>query len=623
MAKAATAYENYLKFKGSDLETAYKLAGLMERLGDYPEAAYYYNKVANTRIKKTSGLDLFPRARFDHGRMLKAQGNYSEAHRTFEKVQSEYKAYNRAAVLEEVEQQVIGCLQAMELYQFPEQVSVLPITKAYSFGFPVHFGKRLLLLHNASYGWEMEKLTAVGPAEPLWITGAVGDSVLVDLDTLNNALPCDCEASNPLWDETGKLLYFTYCTRQQEKKAPEGKPAARINCKIATLKMVEGKGFEELTDLPEKINVDGAIATHPFLARQKNGSIVLYFASDRPGGFGGLDIWSSIYDPSTGLWSRAVNAGRNINSPFEEITPFYEVQTGNIYFSSDRRTGSGGFDIYRSVRGDQATVLPPPFNSPANDFYYMLESDGTGYLTSTRLHPEKRALGGYRQVFRFQGEDPLIPVRISALKSTNHKVLKNTVVTLYGLEPETGETYLFSTDTIKERKSITLQLPPDQTFKMIVQGPGFFKHSDLLSTLGLTPSLLVDKEFILRKIPTEAVVMENVYFEFGKAELSTDSKPVIDQTLLKLMQQEPDVLIEIEAHTDSVGSDEDNLQLSQWRAESVLQYLVSKGIEASRLTAIGYGETRPVAPNSMPDGSDNSEGRQKNRRTVFRITGER
>jgi len=117
------------------------------------------------------------------------------------------------------------------------------------------------------------------------------------------------------------------------------------------------------------------------------------------------------------------------------------------------------------------------------------------------------------------------------------------------------------------------------------------------------------------------IVLENIYYEFNSAELSERSRNVLDTTLLVLLKEAPEFIVEIGAHTDSIGEIDYNRQLSQQRADNVVSYLISKGISSGKLVAKGYGEESPVAPNTLPDGSDNPAGREMNRRTEFRILG--
>ncbi|HPG74362.1 MAG TPA: OmpA family protein, partial [Bacteroidales bacterium] len=142
------------------------------------------------------------------------------------------------------------------------------------------------------------------------------------------------------------------------------------------------------------------------------------------------------------------------------------------------------------------------------------------------------------------------------------------------------------------------------------------------TTKNITQSdTLVLDAILVNTIPTQPFIVNNIYYEFGMSRLTDKAKITIDRTIYSLMSKYPKIVVEIRSHTDSVASDEFNLKLSQDRAQSVVNYLIGKGISSDRLVAKGYGESFPIAPNSHPDGSDNPDGRAKNRRTEFRIIG--
>ena len=129
-------------------------------------------------------------------------------------------------------------------------------------------------------------------------------------------------------------------------------------------------------------------------------------------------------------------------------------------------------------------------------------------------------------------------------------------------------------------------------------------------------------DFNLNEITESAFQLENIYYEYGKADLTEEAFQSMDTTILKILLQNPEIIVEIGAHTDSKGSEGYNQNLSQRRAESVVKYLRRKGIDKNRLKAKGYGESQPIAPNTKPDGADNPEGRALNRRTEFKVIGE-
>jgi outer membrane protein OmpA-like peptidoglycan-associated protein len=162
---------------------------------------------------------------------------------------------------------------------------------------------------------------------------------------------------------------------------------------------------------------------------------------------------------------------------------------------------------------------------------------------------------------------------------------------------------------------------PNREYRVSMKKEGFLSVSKEISTIGITQSGKVNTELRVKEAPLEAMALQNIYYDYSKATLTEAAKTAIDTTLLIIMQNNPELVIELSSHTDHIGKDEDNMVLSQARAESVVQYLISNGINPKLLHPRGFGETKPIAPNQNPDGSDNPDGRQLNRRTEFRIIG--
>lgn len=161
---------------------------------------------------------------------------------------------------------------------------------------------------------------------------------------------------------------------------------------------------------------------------------------------------------------------------------------------------------------------------------------------------------------------------------------------------------------------------PKNTYHIKAYSQGYYPVDTLINTDTLTHSDTFNYVLHLQPMPKDTpIVIKNIFFRFNEDELTADSKKVLDTTLLKYMQKNPDVRIMILSHTDSIGTAEYNLELSQKRAESIVRYLVNKGISPQRLEAKGYGSKYPIAPNHNKDGTDNPEGRAENRRTEFRI----
>ncbi len=173
-----------------------------------------------------------------------------------------------------------------------------------------------------------------------------------------------------------------------------------------------------------------------------------------------------------------------------------------------------------------------------------------------------------------------------------------------------------------EQGEFELWVEPGHDYTLFVEDPTLLERSFTLSTQKTENTKLIELNTIaLKSIPKEAIVLENIYYQFDKNELTSTACSILDSTLLKLMKLYPNIIVEISAHTDAVGDELYNQQLSEERAKNVVNYLKSKGISAERLKFRGFGSSCPVAPNFDRDGTDNPEGRQKNRRTEFTIIG--
>ncbi len=178
-----------------------------------------------------------------------------------------------------------------------------------------------------------------------------------------------------------------------------------------------------------------------------------------------------------------------------------------------------------------------------------------------------------------------------------------------------------STSNTDETGHFNLIVSPRQEYRITARKEGYLYESVALSTMNKTRSGDISIDIHIRSIPETPLLLTNIYYEFASPLLTAKAMAALDTTLVIFMQRNVDLGVEIRSHTDAIGSDDANMTLSQKRAESVVNYLVAKGINANRLRAKGFGETMPVAPNTKPDGRDNPKGRQLNRRTEFKILG--
>ncbi|HIF15310.1 MAG TPA: OmpA family protein [Bacteroidetes bacterium] len=401
-------------------------------------------------------------------------------------------------------------------------------------------------------------------------------------------------------------------------------------------------GSEPAAILPEPINHSKYSTTQPALGTDKNGSLILYFVSDRDGGRGRTDIWYATYDSITNSFVNPQNAGSKINTRMDEATPFFEDRTRALYFSSNGWPGMGGFDIFKNIGSDkewgEVKNVGYPLNSPADDLYYILNSkrDG-GFLTSNRD-------GGFSikhpnccdDIYEFKQKAPVssvLEVEVQGFE-TMLDSLGEPLVSLY-LSSADSCVRLKDNKIVKELCDVLIKeirlTEGNKCYFNISVGSEYEIKTYQSGSLAKSLKIKVSKEeytdtlkaiIRLQEYSKDAIMIKNIYYEYKKFELTEASKLIIDSVLLKLLRDNPHIILEISAHTDSVGSFNYNYHLSQRRARSVVDYLVSNGIDPDQLKAQGYGELKPIVHNTNLDGTDNVEGRAMNRRTEFRIIGE-
>lgn len=377
--------------------------------------------------------------------------------------------------------------------------------------------------------------------------------------------------------------------------------------------------------IPLNINQPDAWESTPALAPDGR---TLYFSSNRKGGYGGLDLYSAQMD-GRGRFSRVRNLGPDINTAGSELFP-HVSDNGKLYFSSDGHPGYGMLDIFVVNRANGKTVidnLGQPVNSPADDFGIHLFKADRGFFTSNREGGK-----GDDDIYTFVNEDPnlkvvnyyLAGVTYMTRRDSTREILPNTKVTLLDQEGEGMQEFVTGNDG-----KFLFRVYENENYTLIGETDGFITKRQPYTTVGksvpletlkdLVTNITLDTILVLdRKEKGRTFVLNNIYFEYNESYIRADAAKELDK-LVTLLNDNPDLKIEMGSHTDSVASDAYNIELSQRRAESTVSYLIKKGIDATRLEAKGYGESKPIARNSNPDGSDNPTGRQRNRRTEFKI----
>lgn len=378
---------------------------------------------------------------------------------------------------------------------------------------------------------------------------------------------------------------------------------------------------------PTPININQPDAWESTPAMSPDGR-TLYFSSNRKGGFGGLDIYSAQMD-GRGRFGKVKNLGPEINTAGAELFP-YVSENGKLYFSSDGQSGYGMLDIFVVNRANGKTVvenLGQPVNSPADDFGIFLFKADRGFFTSNRDGGK-----GDDDIYTFINEDPnlrvvnyfLQGITYMTRKDSTREILPNTKVSLLGEDGEVMQDFVTGNDG-----KFLFRVYENENYSLLGETDGFITKRQPYTTKGKSVPLESLKELITnitldtilvldRKERNKIFVLENIYFDYNESYIRADAAKELDK-LVTLLNDNTDLKIEMGSHTDSVASEAYNIELSQRRAESTVNYLIRNGIDPARLVAKGYGESKPIARNTNPDGTDNPAGRQRNRRTEFKI----
>jgi outer membrane protein OmpA-like peptidoglycan-associated protein/TPR repeat protein len=353
----------------------------------------------------------------------------------------------------------------------------------------------------------------------------------------------------------------------------------------------------------------------------------LYFTSDRPGGYGGMDIYVSYKDDNED-WGPAINLGKTINTPYDEETPFILNDGKTLYFSSQGHYNMGGFDVFHSRKMPNGKWSTPlnlgyPISTVGNDLFYLPKKNGEYAFFA--LNSNERDIPELK-------DNDIYALKITPPKNQMTEIILKGTITLQDNNPEYPKdlaVYVIDTisnDTIKK-------LDVDRTtgkyntilsagaYNILYKGSGYKPENKFL----YVPEIYTRSEIVLNVelVPLEVskgkyYVIKSILFDYGKYDLRRDALIEIEK-LYQLMKDNPTLYVEVIGHTDSWGSKEFNQKLSEKRARAVVDYLVSKGISPERFVARGMGEEQPIAINENPDGSDNPEGRQLNRRVEIKI----
>lgn len=609
--------EAYLEKAPKNSRARYKLANYYRKIRDYKQAHQAYKTVYEENPKR------YKLALFYQARMEMSLGKEKEAFTHFDAFYDNYRKgkesrkYRRLAkfAMESIENETPT--DSLKAVIKPLSDS---INKAHQESAPFFLEENTMVYSSMSTNeiptFEIEQ--AERKPQPQfyqavrkndeWHAAGRWNDVIFDptRDIGNGALSPD-----------GNSFYFTIC---------EISPIGEKICAIWKSDKV-GELWGEPVKLPENINHPAYTSTQPAIGTDEKGRKILYFVSNRKGGKGGLDIWYSIYRERNRAFRDPRNSGSKVNSVGDEMTPFFHAANRTLYFSSNGHPGLGGFDVFKTTgersRWEEPTPLAKPINSGVDEVYFRLSPSGEeGFFASNRKGSNS-IVHEYccddLYYFIFPGFVNIqLKLRVEHAH-LNHQFLEGAKIKVFRLKEDEEEPILVQQYSSRKDTSTDIQLEAGYDYLIQAKKEGFLLNEFEFNAKNKVTSETVYKRIKLDLLPRKAIQIDNIYYESNQSELTEANKAVVDTTILKILKDNPEIIVEISSHTDSKGTKPYNLKLSQDRAEELLDYLVEKGIDKKRLRAKGYGMEKPVAPNENEDGSINEEGRALNRRTEIKI----
>lgn len=605
--EAIEVLHEILNEKPDNTHAMYHLGECYAKARDYVNAEKWFGRVIEAGADGT-----YPLVYYHYAMMEKMNGKYEQAKYTFAK----FALRADAAYVDRARREIEACDFARTAMESPALFKVNHldslINTPYSEYSPAVFEDKLYyasLNHDTSMSAE-KSLSHLYSSEKNSAEWKKGSLLPVPMNS------AEYHSGNCAFSTDGKRMYFTRCTDNGE---------ANIHCMIFLSKF-EGGFWTEPVSLSEEVNIEVFTSTHPAVMQGDSVTDILYFTSNRPGGRGGMDLWYSEVN-FDGKATAPVNLGPVVNTVDDEVTPFYHKN--KLYFSSNGHVGLGGLDIFYSSGLKSGWVKPQnmgyPVNSSADDFHFTRgETPKKYYFVSNRAGSIGLKSATCCDDF-FSAEDLSAPK--FAVRGIVVEKIDTSLAALTGARIEVFEVIGNYRSTVNDLLlpgdfKFFLEMGAEKNYELKVQKKGYFPEIVSVSTKGLLEADTFVRDVTLTRIEkNKAYKLDKIYYEFNKTEITAESKATLKQ-LYDLMQENPKLVLEISAHTDDVGKEEYNMNLSQQRAQNCVNFLIKEGIEAKRLIAKGYGESQPVAPNKKPDGSYDEEGMQQNRRTEFKVVGE-
>jgi OmpA-OmpF porin, OOP family len=595
---------------------AYQLAECYWMTRDYVPSSKYYAEVYALAPK------LYPEAQYKYAVMLKMQGEYQEAINQFNVFMTDNpKTFKKLKL--RAKREIEGAKMAMNSIKDPIAVNVKNagpnVNSAYTESSPYPLGDTALLFSTMSQNSpvEVDKTQRDKYMSRFMVSRKQEHVAEVDsfqwpikfMDGNGLFTSSKVHIGNGVYNPGGDRFYFTKCSEEDSMK---------VVCKIYMSKFEKSR-WSEPEELGSGINESGS-NTQPFVAKVGKKE-VLFFSSNRTlQSRGGFDIWYSVIDPRNNSYRRPQNAGKQVNTEMDEVTPYYDERVGKLYFSSNGWVTMGGFDVFSADGGPSRytniTNLGFPINTSADELYFIKDPSGKpdAYLVSNRIG--SIALKNPTccdDIWRIQYE-PKLTVLGKVIDRKSNELMTDVVAKMVDQEGDlktfssTDGNFLFNMS--RGKAYVVTGDKQDYASTRATINTMDVKRTDRDDTVMVTIYMdEITKEYRFR--------VSNVYYDYDKAELRPESITSLD-SLVNFMRDNPSLNVEIYSFADAKGTDKYNKDLSMRRAEAVMAYLEQASVERSRMITKGFGEAMPAAPNEVK-GKDNPMGRQLNRRTEFRI----
>jgi peptidoglycan-associated lipoprotein len=594
----------------------YRSGVASQEINDYKGAEAFYNKAIAANFDN-------PDVYYRLAEVLKSQMKYAEATVEYNNYKSKGGNAKRADL------GVKSCQLAQQWVDNPMRYKIENISlvnskqKDYAPCFSDKKYKTLVITSNRDGGLGGQDLNTGTNHTDVWETKMDKNGKWSTPVLLPPAVSTPVNEGRAWVSKKGDLIFFTRCPEEKNKENKCGLYMAKK----------QGSTWGEATALP--FNTDTVQFGHPCLSSDGK---ILYFASKMGGGYGGVDIWSCTYEQKTNTWGQPRNLGPQINTEGNEVYPSVSDDGKKLYFSSDYHPGLGGLDLFTADVSPDGKFTKPvenlkyPINSSYDDFAIVFEGKrNRGYFSSNRE-------GG-------KGDDDIWSFSLPALMFTvkgnvfsegdpntgkgKGETVENVKVKVIGSDGSINEvntskdgSYSFR---VKESNTYTVSTETGQNSKSSTHSKdGFLANKDVrvITTVGEAASKDFVADFAVKPVvPT--LRMPEIRYALGSAELLPESKDSLNY-LYNILKDNPTIVVELSAHTDSQGDDKSNMQLSQARAQSCVDFLVKeKSINEKRLVPKGFGESKPVVTEAQIQKAKTKEERDalhaKNRRTEFRV----